>query len=250
NWGGGNRPDGSDPIPPNLDWESWIGTAPMRPYKSRVYHPGQWRRWLDFGTGTFGDMGCHIYDPVYNAIGVKYPLSIRSEGPAPFAETWPTSAEVHYVFPGNEYTDGDTVKFAWYDGGRKPPENVRKLIGKISWPSQGSITIGTKGVMLLPHVGSPRFLPEEKFPRSIYPKLPPADHRMQFIDAIRGEGATTAGFDYSGPLTETILLGGIAVRFPGKTLEWDSQKLEVTNVPDANQYVRRTYRKGWEVAGL
>ena len=245
------RPDKNDPVPENLNWDLWLGVVSARPYiGGGYYHPGNWRKRLDFGTGTFGDMGCHIYDPVFKALGVTAPLTVRSEGPKPTEHNWANDAIVHYVFPGTPFTDGPTVKVVWYDGSQRPPAAITGLLGKIKQPDQGSIFIGTKGVMVLPHVGKPILLPEENYKEFALPKLDPVNHWHSFVEAVRGNGKTSANFDYAGPLTETILLGGIASRFPQTTLEWDAKSLTFKNVKEANQFVRRTYRKGWEVKGL
>ena len=246
------RPDRVDPVPANFNWDLWLGVAADRPFiGGGYYHPGNWRKRLDFGTGTFGDMGCHIYDPVFKALGVTAPISIRSEGSVPTATNWGLGAVVHYVFPGTQYTDGKTVKVVWYDGDKRPPTDILAQVGDAKKiPGQGSIFIGTKGIMVLPHVSRPQLFPVEQFKDYQMPKVDGANHWGQFVSACRGEGQTSAHFGYSGPLTETILLGGIASRFPKTTLEWDAATLKFSNHPDANQYVRRTYRKGWEVKGL
>jgi len=195
-------------------------------------------------------MGCHIYDPVFKALALTAPLSVRSEGPTPNAHNWANDAVVRYVFPGTKFTAGKTVGVTWYDGDRRPPQEITAQIGKTKLPDQGSIFLGEKGVMVLPHVAMPTLLPEEKFKDYARPTLEPVNHWHQFVEAVRGNGQTSANFDYAGPLTEAILLGGIASRFPQTTLHWDAAKLRFTNVADANQFIRRNYRKGWEVAGL
>ena len=245
------RPEKSDPVPPSLNWDLWLGTAAERPFiGDGYYHPGNWRKRLDFGTGTFGDMGCHIYDPVFEALALTAPLSVRSEGPVPNQHNWANDAVVHYVFPGTKFSAGNTVAVTWYDGDQRPPKEVQELLGKRGLPDQGSLFIGESGLMLLPHVSLPVLLPEEKYKGHPFPKLEAADHWHQFVEAVRGNGKTSAGFDYSGPLTEAVLLGGVASRFPKTTLEWDAANLKFRNAPDADQYIRRTYRKGWEVKGL
>ncbi|MDX1946258.1 MAG: Gfo/Idh/MocA family oxidoreductase [Pirellulaceae bacterium] len=244
------RPERTDPVPATLNWDQWLGTAADRPFVGGgYYHPGNWRKRLDFGTGTFGDMGCHIYDPVFEALGVSAPLSVRSEGLRPSDYNWANDAVVHYLFPGTKFTAGKTVSVTWYDGDQKPPQSVRDEVGR-DLPGQGSVFFGTKGMMLLPHVAAPILLPEADFASYPRPKLDPTNHWGQFIAAVRGDGTTSASFDYSGPLTEAVLLGGVASRFPSQTLEWDAAALKFSNVPEANQFVRRTYRKGWEVPGL
>lgn len=245
------RPERTDPVPGELDWNLWLGNAPETPFIGEgYYHPGNWRKRLDFGTGTFGDMGCHIYDPVFAALALTAPISVRSEGAQPNAHNWANDVVVHYLFPGTKFTAGKTVSVTWYDGDQMPSSDVRKLIGTVEWPGQGSLLLGTKGMMLLPHVAAPVLLPEGQFKDFPKADVQGEDHWHQFVNAVRGEGKTSAGFDYSGPLTEAILLGGIASRFPKQTLEWDAANLKFTNLPDANQYVRRTYRQGWEVPGL
>jgi len=245
------KPDRTDPVPAGLDWDLWLGVAASRPFIGNgYYHPGNWRKRLDFGTGTFGDMGCHIYDPVFKALDLTAPLTLRSEGPAPNAWNWAINAVIHYVFPGTRFSHDTTVKVTWYDGTQRPPKDVQALIGDQPLPDQGSIFIGAKGVMLLPHIGPPQLLPEKDFEGYSVPKVPGDDHWRQWVNACRGEGQASARFDYAGPLTEAVLLGGVATHFPQTLLEWDAAKLRFKNVPEANRHVRRTYRKGWEVKGL
>jgi predicted dehydrogenase len=243
------KPEREDPVPETLNWDMWIGTAEKRPYIKDYYHPVNWRKRLDFGTATFGDMGCHIYDPVFSALQLTAPTSVRSEGPAPMQNNWAINAIVHYVFPGNSFTEGKTVRVTWYDGDAKPPQEVQALLGERKLPEQGSIFIGTKGVMLLEHVGKPILLPEKDFTDFAMPQIESVSHYHEFVDAVMGKGKTSTGFEYSGPLTETVLLGPLATRFPNTTLEWDTKKLKFDN-SEASQHVRRFYRKGWEVKGL
>jgi predicted dehydrogenase len=245
------KPDRVNPVPAGLDWDGWLGVASPRPFiGGGYYHPGNWRRCLDFGTGTFGDMGCHIYDPVFNALALTAPISVRSEGGAPNQWHWAKRSLIRYVFPGTPHTADATVNVTWYDGGQKPPAEIQALLGKQKMPDQGSIFVGSKGVMLLPHVGKPSLLPVAEFEGFQLPQVENGNHYSLWLDAVRGNGKTTAGFDYSGPLTETVLLGGVASRFPQTTLEWDSLALKFSNHSDANKFLRRTYRKGWEVKGL
>ncbi len=244
------RPQKTDTPPPELDWDGWIGVAHPESYIQGYCHPGNWRKRLEFGTGTFGDMGCHIYDPVFGALGVTAPLTVRAEGPAPNQHSWAVNATVRYVFPGTQFTDGKTVAVIWYDGDERPPQSVQALIEGARLPGQGSIFIGTKGVMMLPHIAFPSFFPAADFGGFKLPELTANNHYHQWVDAIQGKGQTSAGFDYSGPLSETVLLGSLATRFPNTTLEWDSRKLRFRNEKAANAFLKRKYRDGWKVKGL
>ena len=243
-------PDRSDPVPSTLNWDAWLGVAESRPFLTGYYHPGNWRKRIDFGTATFGDMGCHIYDPVFESLQLTSPASVRSEGPAPTRHNWAINSVIHYVFPGTRFTAGKTVKVTWYDGDQRPPAEVQALLGKRRLPGQGSILIGTKGVMLLPHIGDPLLLPEETFKDFRIETIEAVDHYHQFVDAVLGKGRTSTGFDYSGPLTEAVLLGPVATRFPHTTLAWHAAKMKFRNSADATHVIRRRYRAGWTVAGL
>ncbi len=251
-WGDTNpRPERVDALPANLNWDHWCGVVEKVPYLGGgYYHPGNWRKRLAFGTGTFGDMGCHIYDPVYKALALTAPLSLESQGPAPRGHNWAINARIRYVFPATEFTVAPTVEVTWYDGDQRPPQAIAALLEGDALPDQGSILIGTEGVMLIPHVSGPRLYPKNKFAGAKFDAVPGANHWHQFIDAVRGKGRTSAGFDYSGPLTEAVLLGGIATHFPNVPLQWDAAKLAFSNSKEATALVRREYRKGWEVAGL
>lgn len=250
-------PPAGDPVPEGLDWNLWLGICAERPFIGNGwYHPGQWRKRLDFGTGTFGDMGCHIYDPVFKALALTAPLAVRSEGAKPNEHSWATDAVVHYEFPATKFTAGKTVAVTWYDGSKRPPETIKAkavasdLDAKANEiPNQGSIFLGTDGVMVLPHVGMPRVIDAQGNSKPVT-EVEGGNHWFEFIDAARGEGRTSAGFDYSGPLTEAVLLGSVASRFPQQELKWNAKALKFTNVAEANQFVRRAYRKGFEVEGL
>jgi predicted dehydrogenase len=243
------RPMRNDPVPPELKWDFWLGVAAERPFLARYYHPGQWRKRIDFGTGTFGDMGCHILDPVFAALALTAPKSIRSEGGAPNGDNWGLDSQVRYTFPAAKYT-ADTFTLCWYDGVKRPPAPVKALLGKHRLSGQGSIYIGTDGVLYAPYIEDPILLPAEKFKEAKLPNPGGTDHYLQFVEACRGHGKTSAPFEYSGPLSESVLLGCLATRFPKMTLEWDAANLSITNLREANAFVRRRYRKGWEVEGL
>ncbi|HWG44566.1 MAG TPA: Gfo/Idh/MocA family oxidoreductase [Gemmataceae bacterium] len=251
-WGDKNpRPDRTDPVPQGFNWDDWLGVAAKRPFiGGGYYHPGNWRKRLDFGTGTFGDMGCHILDPVYGSMALTTPTSVRSEEEEkPNADNWSLNVHVRYVFPGTKFTT-ETLTLHWYNGHNRPPKEVQALLGSEKMIDQGSIYIGTKGVLYSPYIAKPVLLPADQFTDYKLPDAGGANHYLQFVEACRGNGKTSAPFAYSGPLTETVLLGCLATRFPKTTLEWSAAELKVTNVEKANQYVRRHYREGWEVKGL
>jgi hypothetical protein len=243
-WGfDGPRPEGSDPVPQNLDWDLWLGTAPDRPFKRGLYHPGNWRKWTDFGCGTMGDMAIHILDPVAGAVALTQPRTILSESDPPPKESFSTKNKVKYVFPGTKFTV-DPLPLTWYDGDAMPATTgwpVEKL------PDQGSMFVGEKGFMLLPHVSAPKLFGVDGY---AMPAVEGANHWHQWVDACLGKGTPSANFDYAGPLTEFVLLGVIANRVPGKTLTWHAAEMKLEGSPEAAALLRRTYRKGWEVDGL
>jgi predicted dehydrogenase len=249
-WGDRNpRPNRHDPVPAGLNWDFWLGVADERPFLKGYYHPSEWRKRLDFGTGTFGDMGCHILDPVFTARALTAPTSMHSEGGAPGPDSWGLDSQVQYVFPATKFTT-DTLTLTWYDGNRRPPDDVKTLLGGRSFHDQGSVYIGTEGVLYSPYIDNLVLLPAEKFRDYRVPAQGAENHYLQFVEACRGNGQTSAPFAYSGPLTEAVLLGCLATRFPKTTLQWDATNLKMTNVAEANRFVRRRYRKGWEVAEL
>jgi predicted dehydrogenase len=244
------RPEKSDPVPPGFDWDLWLGVCANRPFiGGEYYHPNNWRKRLDFGTGTFGDMGCHIFDPVFSALRLQAPISVRSEGAAPNRWNWPMDSHIIYTFPGTPFTAGDTVTLSWYDGASTPAREIRALAEGDDLPENGSIFVGTQGALVLPHVSRPLLYPDSKFKNFKYPEAESADHWQSFAQACLGKARTSAHFDYAGPLTEAVLLGGIASRFPYATLTWRSEALAFDQ-PEANSYIRRAYRPGWGVAGL
>ncbi len=243
-------PDRSDPIPSTLNWDLWLGVCAPRPYLKGYYHPGNWRKRIDFGTATFGDMGCHIFDPVFAALQLTAPISVRSEGPVPSKRNWAINAVIHYIFPATPYTADKTIEVVWYDGDERPPKEIQELVGPEKIPGQGSIFIGTKGVLLVPHVARPSLYPAKEFKDFPMPKVTAVHHYHQFVDAVLGTTKASAPFDYSGPLTEGVLLGTIATRFPHETLKWNAAKLKFENSKEATGYVRRKYRSGWKVKGL
>jgi predicted dehydrogenase len=248
---GGMRPQGADPVPEGVDWNLWLGVAPERPYVEAVYHPFEWRRWRDFGTGAVGDFGCHIFDPVFTALGIGAPLAVSAQSESRYEEVWPAWTVVDYQFAGTALTTAKTIRATWRDGGKKPDKRLSPhLAGEYELPNSGSMLIGEDGTMILPHIAYPELHPTEKFQNYPRPQLEPINHYHEFVDAALGNGTTGAGFDFSGPLAEAVLLGNIAARCPGPRLEWDAERLRFANSRDANDLLRRKYRRGWRVRGL
>ncbi len=243
-----DRPVGADPIPSNVRWDLWQGVAGERPFKVGMYHPFNWRAWREFGTGQLGDFGCHILDPVFTALKLKSPKSIWAMAPEINQEVWTDSCTVRYIFPKTDHTTGPTIPVTWYDavGARPPRDLFSDIPPEYSLPNAGSVIIGTAGSIVIPHVAPPKLFPEDKFPADSLPTLESLDHYVQWADAARGVGKTTDHFDYAVPLTEAVLLGTVAVRTPGTTLLWDSEKLTITNSEAANAMLNKPYRKGWE----
>jgi predicted dehydrogenase len=255
NWGyDGPAPAGSDPVPANLDWNLWQGTAPLRPYKDGYYHPGNWRKILDYGCGTLGDMGVHIFDTPYNALELDVPMTIVNECRQPTGFGFPEHNTVTYEFPSTKYT-AETLKWVWYDGPGAPATHKElELPNGDELPDQGAMFIGEKGRLLLPHFQQlPRLIVEGQYKEmdiaSFNLGAPVKDydseskkHYHQFVDACLGKDECSAPFSYSARLTETILLGVIAGRFPNQTLHWDSKKARFAE-KEANQFLDGKYRK-------
>ena len=247
------RPQDTPAVPPTLDWDLWLGPAPYRPYNP-AYHPFEWRGWWDFGTGALGDMACHILDPVFSALKLKYPTSIEASCAAldeeNYFETFPVASVIHYTFPAREGMP--PVKLHWYDGGLMP-ERPEELEPGRHLADNGAIFIGDKGKMLSgTYSGSPRIIPEKKMreykrPLKTLERIPGGSdgHERDWIRVCKGGKPACSNFDYAGPMSESVVLGNLAVRFPHQKLEWDGQKMEVTNLPEANKYINEPYREGW-----
>ena len=245
-WGHDGDPyTGEDPVPDYLDWNLWVGTAPMRPYLKGRYHPSNWRCILDFGCGTLGDMGVHIFDTPYDALGLAPPKWAVTECREPNHFSLPRGNTVTLGFAPTKYTTKD-FEWKWFDGKHSPPKGKDlELPEGQKLPNQGAMFVGEKGRMLLPHVAGPQFFPKSIYDTLVKPDLPTkVNHYTQWIDAIYGKGETpSANFEYAAPMTETVLLGVIAGLYPGQKIEWDSAKGEVTNLPEANQYVAMKHRE-------
>jgi predicted dehydrogenase len=241
-WGGGDRPENGVAPPAHLSWDLWLGPAPERPYAAGRYHPAQWRRWWDFGQGTLGDMACHYMDLPFWALQLRRPIHCVAEGPDVHPETCPLGLKVTYQFPARG--DLKPVELTWYDGNMIPKEVAGERV-----PGSGVMFIGNEGHMYADY-GKYRLFPSDKYkgfeppPQSIPASI---GHHAEWIKACKDGSPTTCNFDYSGALSETVLLGNVAFR-TGEALEWDAENLKATNCPSADQYIRKEYRKGWEVA--
>jgi predicted dehydrogenase len=254
NWGyDGPSPQGEDPVPETLDWNLWLGTSAERPYKKDIYHPGNWRKLMDYGCGTLGDMGVHIFDTPYNALELDVPRTIKNKCRKPNGFAYPQNNVVTYEFPGTKHT-GKTLKWVWYDGPGAPEKHKDlELPNGEELHDQGAMFMGEKGRLYLPHFQKlPQLIVDGQYKEmdieSFNLGAPVRDyesegkkHYHQFVDACLGTGECSAPFSYASRLTETILLGVIAGRFPNKTLHWDAKAARFSE-EEANQYLESAYR--------
>lgn len=243
-WEPGDRPKHRPPVPDHLDWNLWIGPAPMRPYHP-TYHPQGWRSWWDFGNGRIGDMGCHMLDLPFSALDLKFPQTVEAESHRPARKESTTKwliARWTFAARGNL----PPVKLTWYDGGKRPP--LQKKHSMPDWP-EASLFVGSKG-MLIADYGRFKLFPEEKFKHFRRPRIPrKPSHMNDWIEACKANDPSRPGsnFSYSGPLTETVLLAIVAYR-AGEKLSWDARNMKITNCPRANRFTHRaSYRKGWTI---
>jgi len=241
---GVDRPKETPPAPKTLDWDKWLCVAPYRSYHP-IYLPFTWRGWCDFGTGSLGDMGCHVLDPVFRALKLGHPTSVRAESTTFNHDSYPAASTVYYEFPAR--IDMPPVKLTWYDGGRLP-ERPDELEAGRKMPESGTIFVGDKGKIISDeYSGAPRIIPESKMkaykrPPKTLPRS--AGHHKEWIEACKGGKPAGSNFVFASFLTEVVLLGNVALR-AGKKLYWDGPNMMVTNVPEANAYLHRSYRAGW-----
>jgi predicted dehydrogenase len=241
------RPDELVPVPETLDWDLFIGPAPMRPFNS-AYHPFRWRGWWDFGTGALGDIGCHSFDPVFRALKLKYPECVQAVSTLVNDETYPLGSMVTYTFAARE--DMPPLKLTWYDGGLRPPR-LPGIEAGIQIGTGGELYIGDRGMIL-----GNRILPKSlddsyTRPKSYIPASP--GHRQEWIEACKGGEPAGSNFDWAGPLTETVLLGNIALRpelretLSYQNLVFDFNTLKFPDMPEADKFIHYRYREGWSL---
>jgi predicted dehydrogenase len=266
-------PEEKHEVPATLDWDLWLGTAPFREYNS-TYCPKSWRGWWEFGTGALGDMACHIIDPAFKALKLGYPVAVScSVGQVypgwgtlgVFSDSCPPSSVIHLDFP--ERGSMPPVTMHWYDGGLKPEKPA--ALGDEELRANGVIFKGSKGVLVCDvYAANPKLYPVDQYFGYQYPEpylkrieQVPGRHQRNWVEACKGGDPASSNFDYAGPLTETVLMGNLAVRcyglaegegrrlsFPGrKKLLWDGEAMRITNYEPANQFVKRTYRVGWSL---
>ena len=245
--------------PPGMDWDLYCGAVPVIPYHP-AYHPFAWRGWLDFGTGAIGDMGAHLMDQPYTALGLTYPTSITASsspwgGGEKTPATYPMATTVQYEFP--KIGKRGPVKLFWYDGGLMPPRPAmlpdEEPMANPGSDGGGGVFIGEKGILFYETYGNkPRIYPEsvakkaEKIPVTLPRVL--TSHEMNWVGAAKGENTTSSPFSLAAPLTETMLLGVAALRAgQGRKVRYDGASMQFTNAVEANQFLTRQYRKGWEL---
>ena len=240
-WPSKNRPTETLPVPKTLKWDLWLGPAPWRPYH-RCYLPLAWRGWWDFGNGRIGDMGCHMIDLPFTALDLKYPLTVESRRSSPiYKESAPRWLISKWTFAKRGRMP--PVTLTWYDGNQRPP--LQKKHNMPDWP-EATIFVGTKGMMIADY-GRFKLFPERNFTGVRRPRVTNLmSHHAEWIKACKTGSPTGCDFAYAGPLTETVLLGAVACR-AGKKLEWDAKNLKATNCPEADEFIKRVNRKGWEL---
>ncbi|OAI49926.1 oxidoreductase [Planctomycetaceae bacterium SCGC AG-212-F19] len=239
-WGGGDRPKDTPAIPEGLHYDLWLGPAPQRPYHP-AYVPFNWRKFWDFGGGTLADMACHYMDLPFWALKLRHPTKVIAEGPPPHPETAAVALLVTYEFPARDNLP--PVKFTWYDGGKRPALFAE---GKLPKWGDGVLFVGAKG-MLLADYSNRKLLPEKDF-AGFTPPAPTIPnsigHHKEWVEACKNGGPTTCNFDYSGALTETVLLGNVAYRL-GRPITWDAKNLKAVGEPEADKLIHKEYRKPW-----
>jgi predicted dehydrogenase len=251
------RPEGSDPVPPSLDWDLWLGIAPQRPYKKDVYHPFKWRGWHDYGTGALGDMGCHTLNLPFRGLKLGYATEVEAEASDRMKETYPKASKVRFLFPAREGLE--PVTLWWYDGGWKPHEDltqdVKATLGEV--PKSGCLLLGEKGSLFsaddygsrnyMKLKGEPKMmgLANHEAAKAVPQSLPRVtNHAKEWVDAIKGGPAPYSNFEIAAYLTEIILVGCVALR-AGTKLLWDGPNMKAKNTGKAAAFVKPSYRYRW-----
>ncbi|MEM7473413.1 MAG: Gfo/Idh/MocA family oxidoreductase [Planctomycetota bacterium] len=273
---GAGRPEGEDPLPPGLNWDAWIGPAAMRPFKKDAYHRFNWRGWIDFGTGALGDMACHTTNMPVMALKLWDPVSVTAVQNSGIVdnEQFPSTSTLKFEFPEREGLAA--TNFYWYDGGNLPPDEILEQLpasfqkriadqksGKLKRKTSGAVVVGSEATIFSPDDYGARFdfirngevtkdfeLPEPSIPRIPYSGSNDERQKWEFVKSITGEykTGTMSNFGYAGRLTETMLVGILALRGEvGKTYQWDAKNLKCTNDEGVNQFVHREYREGWSL---
>jgi len=230
-----------DVKPAHVDWDAWLGPSPIRHF-SNAYHPFKWRGWWDFGSGALGDMGCHVLNMPFMALDLRDPVSIRATTSDKFEETFPVSATVTYQFPARG--GRPPLKLVWYDGRNKPSPD---LVGGAAISAGGVIVIGDKDTLYqASEHGQNAKLLKGGTPDAPFEKSP--GHFEELIRSMNGgKRAKSDIVDYSGPLTETVVLGNLAIAAPGELLEWDAANMRVRGRPDLDKVIKPEYREGWRL---
>ena len=254
-----DRPGGEDAIPEHIDWECWIGPAPMRPYKNGTYHSFNWRGWYDFGCGALGDMACHTLNLPCLGLELGYPTRFWLDSSSDLKkETFPSWEIIKYEFPERKSKKtGETlppVTMTWYDGDdahmHQPPKD---LFPDGNVPRTGALLIGDKGTMVSPGDSGTEYVlfPQEKYkdyepPTAWIPRSP--GHMREFVDAVKGGPPAASNFEYSGFLSEVVLAGCLSLH-TDKKIEWDGPNMIAKNAPELAHYIDTPYRPGWELVG-
>jgi predicted dehydrogenase len=243
---GVSRPAPQDP-PAYLHWDLWLGPAPVRPYGERLYHPFNWRGWWDFGTGALGDMACHLVNLPFMALDLRDPLSVQAETSGHNKDSYPKWSIITFEFPARG--ERPALKLMWYDGRKLPP---KELFGD-KRPAQGGVlVVGEKGKLLVTddYGGQNQLFDGASEPKVTFPRSP--GHFQEWVAAIKGGKPAMSNFpDYAGPLTETVLLGNLAVWVaasgPGEKVEWDAKDLKVKNIAGLEPILQPAYRQGYSL---
>ena len=231
------------PVPPHINYDLWTGPAPMRPFSSDHFH-FNWRYWWDFGNGNLGDFGCHYMDLPHWALQLRAPETVQASGEKGHEgdNECPNHMRVDYRYPARD--DLPPVHLTWYQGDYRPSEFTEYGDGKGS----AGLFEGEKGRLLADYGSKKVFMTEGSAFASPAPTIPNSlGHHAEFIEAVKHRDNTTCNFDYSGALTETVLLGNVSYRLGGEKLVWDDLQLRATNCGEADSYIRREYRKGWSI---